>query len=758
MFWPKRPAFSPLTWSVLAILAVIGLANLLNLVGVASNEPMLYSSGLGSPRTGLIGSIPNYTVDPNDGWTSQALGHLAAVDWLHGHVPLWNGYEGLGQPLAGEMQSAALFLPFVLLLTLPHGTFLFHLSLELVAGLSTLALLRTMRLSWVASTTAAGLFAVNGSFSLMQNAPFNPIAFLPVTLLGVEIVRRALVEERRPHFGVVVVALGLMFMLNAGFPETAYVEGLFVAGWSLIRLLRAGSFRVRFALWLGAGAVAGVALAAPGLVAFVDFLGYGYTSYHASAITAWAYPPVDMASMVAPYLRGPLGDPHVIGDAVSNMSLSVAVLAVVGWASGRRSMTARIVMLVIATLAFAAMYGSPAAHAVVDLLPGMKLILFYKYASSIAPFAFIVWAAYGLDDLRHGHFGRRNAAAFVAVFIVVAAGLAVAVSTTAPGNAAWTTVYALLTTACAGAVVAAIVWSWKQPTRRLAASGLVAGLLLVQGVVLYSVPQWTASPPAAIDLKPIDYLKANLGNSRFVSLGPISPNYGSYWQLAQLNANDLPVPTKYANYVANALTPSRTYPYFYPDVALNFGPYLFITRLRPAEAQKHLLSAYYAEQPAYRAAAVKYVVMTAGVGEATTAARHSLSRVYSDPTVEIWEDHGASPMIAASTGCAVTTATATTADVRCDQAGTVTRRALNAPGWYVDVNGHTRPFTSATSTFQSVSVPAGPSRVTFRYRGPRHYRPAVALSLATFAGLGCWLLWEGSGRIRRRRVAPVPSA
>ena len=48
-------------------------------------------------------------IDPNVGFITQSLGHLAALDILHGHLPWWNYFEGLGQPLAGEMQSAALF-------------------------------------------------------------------------------------------------------------------------------------------------------------------------------------------------------------------------------------------------------------------------------------------------------------------------------------------------------------------------------------------------------------------------------------------------------------------------------------------------------------------------------------------------------------------------------------------------------------------------------------------------------------------------
>lgn len=63
-------------------LAVL-LANGVYLLRLRSNNPLLYHSGLGSPILGVV-KAPfahahgAYTIDPNDGWTAQALGRLAA--------------------------------------------------------------------------------------------------------------------------------------------------------------------------------------------------------------------------------------------------------------------------------------------------------------------------------------------------------------------------------------------------------------------------------------------------------------------------------------------------------------------------------------------------------------------------------------------------------------------------------------------------------------------------------------------------------
>jgi hypothetical protein len=66
----------------LAVLAAVVLANVLPLLGIVNVDPLVPVG-----RTGLVGKggfLPGQPFTDNyAGWTSQALGHLAAVDWLH---------------------------------------------------------------------------------------------------------------------------------------------------------------------------------------------------------------------------------------------------------------------------------------------------------------------------------------------------------------------------------------------------------------------------------------------------------------------------------------------------------------------------------------------------------------------------------------------------------------------------------------------------------------------------------------------------
>ena len=123
--------------------------------------------------------------DPNNGFTTQALGYRAALDWLNGTVPWWNYFSGVGLPLAAEYQPAVFF-PATLMLLLPNGMLLQHILLQILAGLGTYGLLRQLGLGRLAAVTGGLLFAFNGALAWFDHAPALPVPFLPWVLWGVE--------------------------------------------------------------------------------------------------------------------------------------------------------------------------------------------------------------------------------------------------------------------------------------------------------------------------------------------------------------------------------------------------------------------------------------------------------------------------------------------------------------------------------------------------------------------------------------------
>ncbi len=85
---------------VLLLLFPFALQVPLWLLGLSTDPIWFYSSITSSAH--MVPGSP--FLDPNAGCTSQALGHLAAWDWLHGVIPWWNPYTGIGVPLVGELQ------------------------------------------------------------------------------------------------------------------------------------------------------------------------------------------------------------------------------------------------------------------------------------------------------------------------------------------------------------------------------------------------------------------------------------------------------------------------------------------------------------------------------------------------------------------------------------------------------------------------------------------------------------------------------
>src|SRR5262249_10332724 len=100
--WALPSVLTPDRIAALVIGVVVLAANALVLVGGFDPNPMSTRSELATGLTGRV--IPGETtIDPNDGFISQALGHRAALDVLHLRMPWWDSDEATGAPLAAGM-------------------------------------------------------------------------------------------------------------------------------------------------------------------------------------------------------------------------------------------------------------------------------------------------------------------------------------------------------------------------------------------------------------------------------------------------------------------------------------------------------------------------------------------------------------------------------------------------------------------------------------------------------------------------------
>ena len=631
------------------------------------------------------------------------------------------------------------------------------------------------------------------------------MALLPLCLIGVERAIEAAQQHRRGGWRLLAVALALSVL--AGFPETSFIDGVFVALWAVLRLVGPGR-----AVWPRAlarmvgGAVVGLALTAPLLVAFADYLPYGYVGAHTGGVATASLPSVGLSQLLLPYSLGPIfgfqsapGTPDHLTALWSGVGgfLSVTVVAtgLVGLV-GPRLRTLRIGLGAWILLCLLRTFGFPPVVHLMAAIPGLRLTAFYRYADPSWELAAVVLAAMGMDDIARYLTPRR--------VLVVAAGItagltawaavtawplithAVGTGGTHPGHRS---LYPLLSLVGACLALALLTLGGLLAGRRPETIGeeagllgaaprvrqfdgtrrrgrlIMAGVVGLESIVLLAFTFLSAPTPTALQLGSVRWLQTHLGNYRFVTLGPITPNYGSYFGIAEANINDIPVPKTFNHEIATRLDHNSLPGVFSGGGRINpHGP-------TPAEE----LSAY---MPSYEAIGVRYVVESANgkdVQDAPFPAKGSAPwpfgprLVYRDSFAEVWELPTAAPVFSLRppgndtvpgddlpASCHVVVTNWDQATVHCAVPSTLVRRVQYMPGWTATVGNRTSPVGEAgegpSGLFQQVELPAGTTVVHFTFLPPHEY-PAALVALVALCVLVASLFSRDWRRRPTQRVA-----
>jgi hypothetical protein len=723
-----RFRLSPDNWALVAIAAAVLLANLPYLLGFFDPNPLDARAGLTSALThGLLSGRP--TIDPSNGFTSQAIGHLAALDILHLHLPWWNPYEATGMPLLGETQAAALFPP-TLLTALSNGQLYEHILFELVAGICTYRLLRRLDATRSAAIAGAIAFALNGKFAWFADAGVNPLPFLPMLLLGIERAFAATREGRRGGWRLIAVAGALS--VYAGFPEVAYVDTLMAVCWVGWRCGCLERRELRpFAAKIALGVAGGTLLAAPMLLAMGTYLTHAALGVHSGTqLGSRHLRPSARPQLLLPYVYGQVNtNPRasiwiMVGGYLSALLLLFAVLGLV--APGRRGL--KLVLLGWALLVFARIYGEPPllGH-VLGVLPDMSRIQFFRYGTGTLELPVVLLAALGVDDLtRAPAYRRRLLGGVLAVIgVVIVAALSArpvvhSLGTTFEHRAYFriSVLWGVLS------VVAAAAAALMRDVRVRGA--LLALLVAVDAVALFAVPEFSAPRATTVDHAPVTYLRQHLGEGRFYTLGPIAPDYGSYFGLGSISVDDFP-PKDYAHYVRTRL-----------------DPVVAFTGFRPAgrpSAQQELMR----HLDGYRSVGVRYVLTPAA--QSLPQSPSTFRLVFRSPTTRIYQLAGASPYFEAP-GCQVTSSDRQSAVVTCPQRTTLTRHETWLAGWSAVVDGQPTPIHRVDGLFQAIAVPPGRHRITFSFVPPGMGWAGIGLLM----GCALMLVPTLAGRLARGRT------
>lgn len=570
-----------ITLCSIALLIVLPiLVQLPALIGWLSANPLFRDAGLNIGHVDqLIPGFPGW-IDPNVGATTQALGRLAADEWLQGRLPWWNPYAGLGMPLAAEMQNSALFLPFVLLLHFADGLLYLKISLQILAGLCMLALLREIGVGRRERLVGALLLEFCGTFAWFGHAPITPIAFLPLLVLGIERCAR-LSREARPG-GWPIIAVAIAGSIVAGFPETAFMDGLlalFIAGW---RLVSAGPFRLDLARRIIGGGLVGLMLSAPAWLPFIESLPVSYlgqnTDLRGAHLMAASY-----ALLLLPYLLGSLlygpetmhASPEIwwhTGGYCDVAMVFIALVAITG--RNGRQLALRRVLAVWLALSLLKAAGAPVVSQAFDLIPFIRQTLFHVYAAPGWEFALCVLASLALDDLRSNAGPSRLRLGALSGTCVLTAGVAVLMAMPLVRELAshlhHYRLYPILSAIWASIAVAGLCFLLA-PGRGTFGRRAASFLLVVNGIALFAVPLLSGTIGGNADVALMKFLQERAGFERFYSMFIVAPNYGSYFKVASLNYTAVPVPLTLTRRLQRDLDPDMDMSGMLSDRLHNIG-------------------------------------------------------------------------------------------------------------------------------------------------------------------------------------------
>jgi hypothetical protein len=268
---------------------------------------------------------------------------------------------------------------------------------------------------------------------------------------------------------------------------------------------------------------------------------------------------------------------------------------------------------------------------------------------------------------------------------------------------------------------------------------VIAGAVALEAAVLFAAPLLSAPRPAPSDMALVHFLQRHLGLSRFATLGPLQPNFGSLFGLAEIDMNDLPVPKEFTSYIQKSLDD-------------NANPLIFTGTTRsdpngPGPAQE--LTDHLA---AYEAAGVRFVVTPAsgvdvyGSPWPPVGLTPAPSRVYADSVADVWRLPSSTPFFS-TTGapCAVRPAGFAAVTVTCSGPAVLHRLELPLPGWQAQV-GASSAAVRSKGPFQAVVVGSGTTRVEFSFTPPY----GNAALLAALVGV-VYILSSPAIAWRRRR-------
>jgi len=737
--------------SILIVVVFVLLANFVYIF-ITNPDPLILRSGLPAQNGGGYLVLPfagGNSIEGNDGITKQALGVQANNQILNGQLPLWNHYEGVGAPLLGETQSAALS-PFTLLLSLPNGFLVNEVVLEMIAGIGTYLFIRRLRdkkgyqVDNLVAISGGCLFATLGTFMMLPNACFNPIAFLPWSMLGITLIFSGSkrIFDRKNIVAMMVLAVSVILALNSGFPETAFINMILVSIYAIFLFVKTKrSEKVSRIVSLGIPGILTVLVSLPWLVEFLTYINpaNGSTGIHNNVIlgglsdSASAY-----LSSFIPNIIGFGANNPVYGDIGGFFTVSGIILAIYALFSREIKLWHKLLFGGWFLIGWMRVIGVPLVSVIIAHIPMLGSAAVYRYIPASMSFSLIILSCLSLNQIAQNKRVSRRVFATVLGFTIVFYGYILYGARSILKNfvlmdskhALFAAFFLLLSIFASIAVLLAVSIKWKYKKQFLCL------VLVIESLLCFSIWQLGASSKqAVVNTQSAQFLQQNLGKQRFDS-NIIRPNYGSYFNISQISMMDLPIPTLWADYIKKNMDA------YIPSIG-----YL-----------SNKFDANRIEQD--RSLGVKYLVVVRASLDNSTIQQQNLGLVYSDQEIEIFEIPNYTQYLSGDSCSAVSSPSFDKFTVKCSQDSQIRRLELFYPGWHVKIDGKDAEIQKDGNLFQKVDVSKGEHEVEFYY-WPKYMTASVTLAgigTATILLVGIFLATRrGSGDASSKSKKPQPT-
>ena len=687
---------------------------------VTNPNPLLSRSGLPVQGGSVYMRLPfaaGNSIEGNDGITKQALGVQAMHQVLSGNLPLWNNYEGVGVPLLGETQSAAIF-PFSLLLLLPYGFLINEIVLEIIAGIGMYLFIKYLmnslhqKIDNSIAITAGCLFATLGTFMMLPNACFNPIAFLPWCMFGVTLIFLGgkKVFDKQNIIAMIVLAISIALSINAGFPEIAFINMILILLYSIILFVKTEK-RAKISRL--------ISIAIPGILALMasipwllEFLTYinpvnGLSGLHNTTILSGLGNSSVYPSSFIPNIIGYGTTNPIYGSIGGFFTISCIILAIFAICNKNIKLWIKLLFGGWFLIGWLRIIGFSVVSDVIAHIPMLGSAAVYRYIPVSMSLSLIVLVCLGLNEIAKNKTLDRRAFIFVICFTVLFYGFVLyrgkqyieSFALTDAKQALFTIFFLQLSVFTSIAVLIAIFVKWKNKKY------FICIVLILESLICFTVWQFGAyTKTATVDTRSVNFLQRNLKAQRFDS-NLLNPNYGSYFNISELSMMDLPIPTLWSNYIdKNIVAYNSSIGYLSNDFNTK--------RIRQDEQL-----------------GVKYLLVIPNTIDNNVVQQQHLKLVYSDQSSQIFElpryrqyFSGGNCLISREYGF-------NKFIVNCSQASKLTRLELFYTGWHAKVDGKVVNILKTDNLFQQINISKGDHIIQFYYWPV--YMPLALVSVIT---------------------------